>query len=145
MSPSATASYQNFFKHARLLRQSMRSITGTFVIVEDDKSLADLIGMVLKQNGRKSMSAGSVFAAKEVISELDGDAACVVVDISLPGESGIELLKWLDEFYPAVPYFIYTGMPQEKINRILQDSDIAAEVVEKTDGMCTLMTALGVA
>lgn len=53
--------------------------------------------------------------AREVIEELKkGDLDVVILDISLPGKSGLELLKDLKQYYPKLPVLILSMHPEDR-------------------------------
>jgi two-component system response regulator FixJ len=76
-------------------------------IVDDDPTVRDVLSEVFAQAGYRAASfadgASFVTAARERIP------ACVILDIYMPGRSGLEILKDLDApNYPA-PIFIASG------------------------------------
>ncbi len=76
-------------------------------IVDDDPRVRDLLSEVFDQAGYRPISfvdgASFVMVARERIP------ACVILDIYMPGRSGLEILKDLDApNYPA-PIFIASG------------------------------------
>jgi two-component system, NarL family, invasion response regulator UvrY len=53
--------------------------------------------------------------AREVIEEAKkGDLDVVVLDISLPGKSGLELLKDLKQYYPKLPVLMLSMHPEDR-------------------------------
>jgi two-component system, LuxR family, response regulator FixJ len=80
---------------------------GEVFIVDDDPTVRDVVSEVFAQAGYRAISfvdgASFVAAARERIP------ACVILDIYMPGRSGLEILKDLDApNYPA-PIFIASG------------------------------------
>jgi two-component system response regulator FixJ len=76
-------------------------------IVDDDPAVRDVLSEVFAQAGYRAISfvdgASFVAAARERIP------ACVILDIYMPGRSGLEILRDLDASnYPA-PIFIASG------------------------------------
>jgi two-component system response regulator FixJ len=76
-------------------------------IVDDDPTVRDVLSEVFDQAGYKAISfvdgASFIAAARERIP------ACVILDIYMPGRSGLEILKDIDAAnYPA-PIFIASG------------------------------------
>ena len=81
--------------------------SGEVFIVDDDPMVRDVLSEVFAQAGYRAVSfvdgASFVAAARERIP------ACVILDIYMPGRSGLEILKDLDaRNYPA-PIFIASG------------------------------------
>ena len=80
---------------------------GEVFIVDDDPAVRDLLSEVLSQAGYRAISfvdgASFIIAARERIP------ACVILDIYMPGRSGLEILKDIDApNYPA-PIFVASG------------------------------------
>jgi two-component system response regulator FixJ len=80
---------------------------GEVFIVDDDPGVRDLLSEVLSQAGYRAISfvdgASFIIAARERIP------ACVILDIYMPGRSGLEILKDIDApNYPA-PIFVASG------------------------------------
>jgi two-component system response regulator FixJ len=76
-------------------------------IVDDDPTVRDILSEVFAQAGYQAISfvdgASFVAAARERIP------ACVILDIYMPGRSGLEILKDIDASnYPA-PIFVASG------------------------------------
>jgi len=93
---------------SRRLRIVSRS-KGTYVVVEDDMSVRDLIKVIVRTRGRNIAGFSSVAPAKEFIERNDG-VSCCVVDINLiNGESGSDLVDWLEEYHKDVPIVVFTG------------------------------------
>jgi two-component system response regulator FixJ len=81
--------------------------SGEVFIVDDDPMVRDVLSEVFAQAGYRAVSfvdgASFVAAARERIP------ACVILDIYMPGRSGLEILKDIDApNYPA-PIFVASG------------------------------------
>src|ERR1700720_2970985 len=81
--------------------------SGEGFIVDDDPTVRDVLSEVFAQAGYRAISfvdgASFIVAARERIP------ACVILDIYMPGRSGLEILKDLDApNYPA-PIFVASG------------------------------------
>ena len=76
-------------------------------IVDDDPTVRDLLSEVFAQAGYRAVSF--VDGASFVEAARDRVPACVILDIYMPGRSGLEILKDLDApNYPA-PIFVASG------------------------------------
>src|ERR1700682_2732781 len=80
---------------------------GEVFIVDDDPMVRDLLSELFDQAGFRAISfvdgASFVAAARERIP------ACVILDIYMPGRSGLDILKDIDApNYPA-PIFVASG------------------------------------
>ncbi|HSG77671.1 MAG TPA: response regulator [Burkholderiales bacterium] len=79
----------------------------TAYIVDDDESIRTLWRWLLESNG---MAVEAFATAKEFIGAYQpGGPACLVLDLRLPGMSGLELQEYLREREIAIPIVFVTG------------------------------------
>lgn len=92
-------------------------------IVDDDEPLREALGSVMKAAG---FSARTFASAEEFLTCKDCDeTACLVLDVRLPGMSGIELQKRLMETNSRLPIIFVTAHGDAS----LQDSLMRAGAV----------------
>jgi FixJ family two-component response regulator len=77
------------------------------VLVEDDERLRDALTGVLTVSGFRVASFSSAEAALETAPW--ATAACLIVDIRLPGASGLELLRRLRGGGDSMPAIVVTA------------------------------------
>jgi len=85
------------------------------VLIADDHAL-------IREGMKKILKAAQEISvireaqnAREVIEEVKkGDLDAVILDISLPGKSGLELLKDLKQYYPKLPVLILSMHPEDR-------------------------------
>ncbi len=80
------------------------------LIVDDDPSICEALGIALHANGIATQSAGSGAEAAEKMGAFAPHVA--LIDLGLPDTNGIELIKWLKERY-ACGMIIVTGNDAE--------------------------------
>jgi two-component system, LuxR family, response regulator FixJ len=81
--------------------------TGLIAIVDDDQPFRDAVASVLKATGFGVVTYGS---AEEFLKAFVPRArACLVLDVRLPGMSGVELQRHMIETGKAVPIIFVTG------------------------------------
>lgn len=78
------------------------------LIVDDEPSIRLTFAEFLKRQGFETLTAAD---AAQGAALFDEGVDVVVVDINLPGRSGIELLRELRERDPRVPVIVITGEP----------------------------------
>jgi two-component system response regulator AtoC len=71
------------------------------LIIDDEKNLRESLAAYLRTEGLESLLCASADAARELLETERVDA--VVVDLRMPGMSGLDFLAWLREGGPAVP------------------------------------------
>ena len=82
-------------------------MSGTVLIVDDERTLARAIKAFLAESGYEAEVAGDGEQALGLLESLRPDV--VFADVRLPGMSGIELLRRIREFDPAIPVIIMTA------------------------------------
>ncbi|MDR0306637.1 MAG: response regulator [Chitinispirillales bacterium] len=79
------------------------------LIVDDEKTLCGLLGKYLSTLGYKVSQA---FSGEQAMSILQSQPIDLVIsDIEMPGISGVDLLKWMQDSNFDIPVLITTGHP----------------------------------
>jgi FixJ family two-component response regulator len=96
--------------NGRMNRDATVSIIG---VVDDDESVRDALGSLLRSAGYKC----EVFPSAEAFLESGRLTAtdCVVLDVQMPGLSGLELHLRLREMRCSVPVIFVTGHNDEEL------------------------------
>ena len=81
----------------------------TIVVVEDQPDLRQFICRALERDGHHALAAGQASQAFELIKEKRGAVDLVIVDMVLPGPSGLDLASWLDRDFPALSILYISG------------------------------------
>jgi FixJ family two-component response regulator len=86
----------------------------TIVVVEDDAGMSKAIMRLLRAAGFQPVS----FASAEELLKTDAadSAACLVLDIHLPGLSGLELARLLVTSGRAKPVIFITGQDEASLD-----------------------------
>lgn len=84
-------------------------ITGSILLVDDDRGIRDTLSMVLKGYGHKVTCAASAGEALEILKREDFDI--LLVDVRLPDEDGIQLLHKVPARLPLPKAIVITGYP----------------------------------
>ncbi|KAF2079899.1 sigma-54-dependent transcriptional regulator [Flavobacterium sharifuzzamanii] len=79
------------------------------LIVDDNNDMLDLIQRQLKSFNYRPYKASSVSEAIDVLKNSDIDL--LISDLNMPNINGIELLKFAEEHYPAIPKLVISGIP----------------------------------
>jgi two-component system OmpR family response regulator len=80
------------------------------LLVEDDMPLAEAICDGVRQQEWQIEHAADAEAAKPILTEHSYTA--ILLDIGLPGASGLSLLRWLRERYDSTPVLMLTARGQ---------------------------------
>lgn len=85
----------------------------TILIVDDNVDLTDGFSIILDEEGYEVKTAYDGNTARELIESGDYDIA--LVDIKLPGVSGMELLAIANNSHPQKPIVLMTGYRVEQV------------------------------
>ncbi|MGV3695740.1 response regulator transcription factor [Flavobacterium sp.] len=110
-------------------------------IVEDDRDLREAMSLMIQFTDNYELI--SAFQnAEEAIEELkDSDVDVVLMDINLPGESGIECVKKLKNLFPKLLFLMCTSYEDD--DKIFQSLKAGASgYILKTDGPVKIINAL---
>lgn len=83
--------------------------TSPVLVVDDDPAARRAACRILKQAGYEVRQAASVSEARRAL--VDGGVGVVVLDVFLPDESGIELLRQLQREHTDINVIMLTGAP----------------------------------
>lgn len=81
----------------------------SILVVEDHPLFIQSLTRLLREQGHYEVStAGSAEQAVERLKQMDADL--VLIDVSLPGRSGITLLSAVRDLKPSLPCLILSGL-----------------------------------
>ena len=84
-------------------------MTSQIFIIEDHQAMQNAYRLLIEQEADMAI-CGIVESAEEALEQLpDVEPNLVVVDLSLPGMSGLELLEYLTRERPELPTVVISG------------------------------------
>jgi DNA-binding NtrC family response regulator len=83
------------------------------LIVDDDADLLNLMGEYLESAGLEHDLAVSAEQARNFLKRSRYDM--VVSDYNMPGESGLDLLRYTSFMYPKTPFILWSGHDDPRI------------------------------
>ncbi len=93
---------------------------GIIAIVDDDEPLREALGSVLKAAG---FSIDTFASAEDFLaSPFRAEIACLILDVRLPGMSGIELQRRMFEAGEAIPIIFVTAHGDTALRDLLMKS-----------------------
>ncbi len=106
------------------------------LVVDDERSICELLEITFRKEGHRVEIANSVEAAKR---KLEGSLYDVIIsDVRMPGETGVELLRFAREVAPDAYFVLITGVPtletaiaaaNEGANRyVIKDHDLVEQL-----------------
>lgn len=102
------------------------------LLVDDDPLLLDFIATVLQHAGYDTVKAGSAPEAVQRVQEREADIALALLDITMPGMSGLELAQRLRE-HTAVPFMFLSSVDDAETARQAASHGAVGFVVKPVD------------
>ena len=99
--------------------------TGTILVVDDEEVVRTMAAKVLERQGYQVLLAAGGAEAIDVCKRHAGEIAAVVLDLSMPGMSGEEVLPELRKVRPAAKYLISSGYSEAEALRLFQGQPVA--------------------
>ncbi|MCH8281681.1 MAG: response regulator [Chloroflexi bacterium] len=87
--------------------EDYRSVNTGILVVDDDQDLLNLLQHELTRAGYECLTAESALVAEEMLRLQAIDM--VILDITMPGKSGMELLREINNQYPDIAVIMLTG------------------------------------
>ena len=101
------------------------------LIVDDERDICDCLEQFFAARG---FAVLSVFSGEEALERLQAESADVVLlDILLPGLSGIEILRRAKELNPRVRVIMVTGIDRAELRRTAYHYGAAAYITKPFD------------
>lgn len=100
------------------------------LIVDDEDIIRESLAIYFEDSGFEVFGAYDVNKSIEILEKNSIDAA--IVDIRLPGKSGVELLNYIDQHNLKIVCLIHTGSIGFEIPKsLLQNRNIAQDIFVK--------------
>ncbi|MDP3480286.1 MAG: response regulator [Desulfoprunum sp.] len=117
--------------------------SASILIVDDEATIRRLLIRLLTKAGYECQEADSTESAKEMLATKSFDL--LLSDIKMPGESGVELIRYAKEHYPETGRVMITGYGSPEVsNEIIQIGvyGYIIKPVTKNEVLITVETAL---
>jgi two-component system response regulator FixJ len=85
----------------------------TICIVDDDEAVRDSLCLLLESGG---LATRSFVSADAFLSAEAQDMACLIIDLHMPGTSGLELLRLLRRRGVSQPGFVVSGRRDQMLD-----------------------------
>jgi two-component system cell cycle sensor histidine kinase/response regulator CckA len=94
------------------VHQTRDSLSGTVLIVDDEDAIRRVASEALSLLGAKPMEAANGSDALDLMRQHLGGINLVLLDLTMPGMNGEEVLRRLREIHPAIRVVIMSGYSQ---------------------------------
>ena len=88
--------------------------TKTILIVDDETALCHMLSDMLSEEGYRLLEASSGTLALDILKSTDVDL--IISDIEMPGMTGFDLLKQVNELYPQIKMQLVSGYSNQVEN-----------------------------
>ena len=88
---------------------------GRILLVDDEKPVLGIAAGMLERLGYEVTSAESASEAMELFERAHGDFTAVILDLSMPGMSGLEVYEKMRAFNPAVRVLLASGFVEDSV------------------------------
>jgi FixJ family two-component response regulator len=108
-------------------------------VVDDDRSICRMLARIIRSAGFKveAFTSAEAFLDSGRIS----DSACLILDVDLPGMSGLELQQRLNDFSKPIPIIFVSGkVDADMQERVLKAG--AVSIFKKPFNINSLITAI---
>jgi two-component system, cell cycle sensor histidine kinase and response regulator CckA len=116
---------------------------GTVLVVDDEPSVRDVARRMLERSGYRVLTAVDGESGLASFMAHDGDITAIVLDVTMPRMSGIEVLAALRQRGKTVPVVLASGYTADSMATAI-DGDPAATFVQKPFVTSELLTGLDV-
>ena len=99
--------------------------SGKVLVIDDEPNVRKIADFMLRKIGFETKLAEDGYTGLELLSEDVNDYKLVLLDVSMPGISGIEVLKKIRQINSEIPVLLYSGFTNTEL-----ETEIAAD--EKT-------------
>ena len=90
---------------------------GTVLVVDDEPSTLTVTRRMLERIGFHAIPAATGFEALELVPTIQPDLSLVLLDLTMPGKSGLETYQDLKVLSPRVPVVFMSGYTAEALSR----------------------------
>jgi|GEM_PF-4328581 len=95
--------------------------TGTILVIDDEKDMILVAGEFLRQCGYSVVSAEGALKGIDAFRKNHGDIDAVLLDLSMPVKSGLEMIREMQKIDPEVRVLLTSGFSNdERIEKALE-------------------------
>ncbi len=98
----------------------------TILVVDDEADIVDIVSEVLTGAGYEVLVARDGEAATEVFSQHSESIAAVILDLTMPRKTGLDVLKDIRRMRTDTPVLLSSGFSQDDVTGQLEGLGVAA-------------------
>ncbi len=108
-----------------------RNKGGAILVVDDEEAIRNVVNQMLELFGFKCICASNASEARELIKR--NNIHLVLCDINMPGESGLEFIKWVVKDHPDIAAVMVTGIDDPLIAERAIDIGVYDYIIKPFD------------
>ena len=97
---------------------------GTILLVDDEEAVREAAGRLLERAGYTVLAVATGEQALEVFGDFSSEISAVVLDVSLPGIDGLEVLREIRARRPEMRVFLWSGFGAEQLSEALAENGL---------------------
>lgn len=98
---------------------------GTILLVDDEKTVLAVAGAMLERMGFRVVTASDGVSALSIVREKSNEIAAVLLDWTMPGISGEDVLRELLRIRPETPVIVSSGFTSGDISEKLSSTGVS--------------------
>ncbi|MBV9463231.1 MAG: response regulator, partial [Verrucomicrobiae bacterium] len=111
--------------HEKESKQSMKNLSGTVLIVDDEQVVRTVASHILDEFGLKILTAESGPKAVEIYKKSGPEIDVVLLDMTMPGMNGVETFKELKKINPKVRVILTSGYSADEVQLNFDQGELA--------------------
>ena len=119
-----------------------QSVHANILLVDDDDAVREITAAILEDLGYEVREAASGDAALDVL-ERSPRVDLLMVDVAMPGMSGLQLTRAVQQRRPAMPVLLVTGYADTEAIDTVGEERIVLKPFRNEDLARKIRTALG--
>jgi DNA-binding NarL/FixJ family response regulator len=128
-------------KDANIAKPKSSAVKLRAVIIEDQSAICDMLAELISKHGRYAVVGQAADGKSGIEIALNLRPDLLVLDVMMPGLSGIEVLRRINRALPATKVLIFSGKKEPHIIRSLVQEGIHG-FVHKTDPLSEFRRAV---
>ncbi len=108
------------------------------LIVDDERPVRDLLKKILEANGYETCAAADAKEARDCLTE--GEFDLLLTDINMPGESGLDLARYVKGKHPETAIVIISVLDDPRDARSVLEIDVYGYIVKPFEPNQVLIT-----
>jgi len=98
----------------RWFRTTASNVHHRVLVVDDDEELVELVRLIIGKMGHEVVSVTGGQKALDVL-ERDAKFSLVILDLKMPGVSGVDILRWMSDHDIDLATIIFTAYPESDL------------------------------